>query len=240
MNDKESTTPAGTAGPVDPFNPDDCRSPAIMTGGSIPAGEKADVKLLVFDMGHVFVDFDWEVVCKGFYDRSGHSRDDFRGVLAYIGSLGYERGQIGTDAFLDELNKKLGITLSLDEFKALWNATFVENAEMAALLQSLKARYPLYLLSNTNEVHYRHLQDSFDVARHFNELILSYEVGCSKPDPEIYQIVIERSGLLPGQCVFIDDLARNVDAARAIGMHAIQFVGIDDLRARLADLGVSV
>lgn len=239
---------AAPAASIDPFDPESFKAPDIMTAeaapaadsaGSAPAGEKVpEVKLLVFDMGHVFVDFEWEEVCKGFYTRSGHTRDEFRQVLSYVGGLGYERGKISTENFLTELNSKLGITLTLEEFTTLWNATFRENAEMAALLSDLSLKYPLYLLSNTNEIHYRHLQDSFNVARHFKELILSYQVGLAKPDKGIYEIVLERSGLPADNCVFVDDLSPNIQAAQSVGMHTIQFKGIEDLKQQLADLGV--
>lgn len=231
----------------DPFDPNSLRAPGIMgadgqaassaVSGSSPGKE---VKLIVFDMGHVFVDFDWEEVCRGFMAKSGRSRDEFRGVLAHVGSLGYERGLISTPDFLKELNQQLGTSLTLDEFKTLWNATFHENPAMAALLQSLKARLPLYLLSNTNEVHYEHLQSSYNVARHFQELILSFQVGCSKPDLRIYREVLTRSSLPAENCLFIDDLEHNIKAAQAVGMQAIKFTGIDDLKAGLASLGITV
>jgi len=242
MEESNQEEKTGAQAPVDPFNPDSFKTPDIMTAGQPAASPApvAEVKLIVFDMGHVFVDFEWEEVCRGFYALSGHTRDEFRSVLHYVGGLGYERGEITTEDFLKELNARLGTTLSVDEFKVLWNATFRENPEMAALLQALKASYPLYLLSNTNEVHYRHLQDTYGVARHFQELILSYEVGHAKPDAAIYQVVLERSGLAAANCVFVDDLPGNVAAARALGMHGIQFTGIEALKSELQALGVKV
>jgi putative hydrolase of the HAD superfamily len=228
-----STGPPG----VDPFDPNSYKAPAIMTGGTAPVVN--EVKLLVFDMGHVFVDFVWEEVCNGFCTRSGKTRDEFRKVLTHVGGLGYETGTISTADFLSELNKQLGSDISLDEFKVLWNHGFQENVEMAALLQALGQTLPLYLLSNTNEVHYRHLQDTYNVARHFKELILSYEVGYSKPDARIYHEVLRRSGVPAQHCLFVDDLPHNVQAAQTVGMQAIQFIGIDDLKQRLNALGIT-
>jgi putative hydrolase of the HAD superfamily len=252
MNDT-ANKPAEAAQPaasIDPFDPDSFKTPDIMTAEAAPAADSADsapagekvpeVKLLVFDMGHVFVDFEWEEVCKGFYTRSGHTRDEFKKVLSDVAKLGYERGTISTENFLTELNSKLGLTLTVEEFTTLWNATFRENPEMAQLLQDLSLKYPLYLLSNTNEIHYRHLQDSFNVARHFKELILSYQVGMAKPDRGIYEIVLERSGLPAEHCLFVDDLPPNIQAAQSVGMRAIQFKGIEDLKQQLAALGVTV
>ena len=196
------------------------------------------MKLLVFDMGHVFVRFDWAAVCQGFCDRLNCSRERFREVLAFAASLGYESGKVNTEVFLRQMNGKLGSNLMADEFTELWNSTFEEDPEMAALLSQLSNRFPLYLLSNTNENHYDFLQGRFNVARHFRELILSYKVGLVKPDERIYKIVLERSGVAANECLFVDDLETNVLAARAVGMQAIQFIGIDDLRKRLSDRGL--
>jgi putative hydrolase of the HAD superfamily len=196
------------------------------------------VKLLVFDMGHVFVRFDWEKVCQGFCDRARVSRERFKTVLSEVAKLGYESGGCDTEYFLRRMNELLGSDISMEEFTALWNASFEEDPEMAELLQQLKESYPIYLLSNTNENHYAYLQGRYNVARHFAHLILSYEVGLAKPDTRIYQLVLERSGYAPSEIVFVDDLIPNVEAAAKVGLRTIQFVGIDDLKHRLADMGV--
>lgn len=211
----------------------DIMSASDKTGGS-------EVKLLVFDMGHVFVDFDWEAVCQGFCAKANRSREEFAHVLSYIGSLGYEQGKISTADFLNELNRKLSASITLEEFTVLWNHTFVENQEMATLLTTLRKQRPLYLLSNTNENHYGFLQSTYDVARHFDGLVLSYEVGYAKPDRKIYEEVLARSGFAASECLFIDDLEPNVKAAEAVGMRAIRFVSVDDLKQRLSSLGFTV
>jgi putative hydrolase of the HAD superfamily len=251
----EGGTTAGQAGNLptcaDPFDPKSYQSPDIIGSGASPtsltqgvvSGTPAGpaVKLIAFDMGHVFVDFDWDEVCKGFMARAnGLTRDDMRQIMAYLGNLGYERGTIGTVDFLRELNQKLGITLTLDEFRQVWNSTFHENPEMAKLLQSLKEKLPLYLLSNTNEEHYSFLQSTFDVARHFQELILSYQVGASKPEARIYQEVLDRSGLPAENILFVDDLEPNVRAARSLGIQSIQFTGIENLKRELKVLGIEI
>lgn len=234
-----ASSQSGGATIIDPFDPDSFKEPAIMASGTTaPAQEKPEVELLVFDMGHVFVDFDWSQVCQGFCDRAGMTREQFKEVLAFVGALGYEDGRVMTEGFVKALNEKLSLTLSIAEFDELWNFGFHENVEMAALLTELGKRYPLYLLSNTNESHYGFLSSKFKVDRHFKELILSHKVGFTKPDPRIYQEVLKRSGIAAHKCLFVDDLERNVAAAAELGMHTIRFVGIDDLKQRLSALGI--
>ncbi|MBX9689862.1 MAG: HAD family phosphatase [Candidatus Obscuribacterales bacterium] len=214
------------------------QSPAIMTASNAEGANS--LKLLVFDMGHVFVDFDWEEVCAGFCRVSSKSREELARALNHCSKLGYESGKIDTAGFLAELNQWLGIELSLDEFRKLWVASFHENEEMAELLGTLKEQRPLYLLSNTNEVHYDHLQEQFDVARHFDELILSYKVGSAKPEHPIYHEVLKRSGLSAEHCLFVDDLEANIKAAQEVGLQTIHFKGAADLKERLSELGFKV
>src|SRR5262249_11759958 len=127
-----------------------------------------------------------------------------------------------------------------EEFTGLFTHTFRENEDMAALLQSLKTQVPLYLLSNTNEVHYEWLQENYDVARHFEELILSYKVGCCKPDRSIYEHVLQLSRLSAEDCLFVDDLQANIDAALKVGMKAIRFSGVEPLKGDLRSYGLQV
>lgn len=204
------------------------------------ANEEFTMKLVVFDMGHVFIKFSWEAVCDGFANRAGIPRDAFRQNLKYLGGLGYEKGKISTEAFLNEMNALLKIELNLTEFTQLWNATFEEDTEMRVLMDHLAQQWPLYLLSNTNENHFSYLQARYNVARPFKELILSYEVGYSKPEAEIYAEVFRRSGFAPDDCLLIDDLVPNIEAAQRIGMKAILYKGIEDLQMQLPKFGVTV
>lgn len=197
-----------------------------------------EIKLFAFDMGHVIIDFEWQTVCEGFCKRANFNAEDFAPILKHLGSLGYETGRIGTAGFLKEINRVLDSDIDEIEFTSLWNATFRENHEMFDLLKQLKASHKLYLLSNTNESHYGYIQQQFDIASHFEELILSYQVGCAKPDAAIYQEVLKRSGITPGSCLFIDDLAENVRAAQSAGMQAIAFTSPDALKQELRKRGV--
>ena len=79
------------------------------------------------------------------------------------------------------------------------------------------------------------------IHRLFDDIVCSAEVGMAKPEPAIYVLAAERLGLEPRECVFVDDLDTNVEAARQVGMQAVLFSKDkgDDLRAQLATLGVA-
>jgi glucose-1-phosphatase len=197
------------------------------------------MKLVVFDMGNVFIDFSWETVSAEFCKLTGLSEKTFRTAITHALFAKYERGKISTKDFIQELNTLFNTELTVDQFTACWNASFAEDPEMATLLANISKQVPLYLLSNTNENHFQFLEYSYKVSRHFQELILSHEVGFAKPEPEIYHEILKRSGLQPYECLFIDDLSDNIEAARSLGINTIHFRGIDDLKKRLPQFGVT-
>jgi glucose-1-phosphatase len=203
------------------------------------------IELLVFDMGHVFVDFDWAEVCRGFCSRAAISSEQFKPILKHIGSLGYENGHISTTKLLHAINEQMAIhsreaPISEAEFHALWNATFEENPHMAALLQKLKNKYRVFLLSNTNESHWQFLDNKYAVSRHFEELVLSYEVGHSKPQPQIYQEVLKRAGVTAEKALFIDDLEANILAGAELGMNVIHFKNQPQLEDELRHFNIDL
>jgi putative hydrolase of the HAD superfamily len=96
-------------------------------------------------------------------------------------------------------------------------------------------------LSNTNELHAVHFRRQFaDTLAHFDVLVLSHEVGIRKPCAEIYAHCQNLAGSEPRQCLFIDDLPANIEAARACGWHGIVYHRGLDLRRELHKLGIEL
>src|ERR1700730_17656747 len=104
------------------------------------------------------------------------------------------------------------------------------------LAQLLVPCTPLDLLSNFSAETYPLACQRFDFLRLFRGIIVSGEVKAIKPDPRIYEILIDRHRLDPRRAVFIDDVPENVDAARRFGIYGIQFIDPAALRAELAGL----
>ena len=105
------------------------------------------------------------------------------------------------------------------QFDAAYSDMFTPNPDVCPLPALLKPRYRLLLLSNTNELHARQFLRQFaDVLAPFDALVLSHEVGVRKPDPRIYEHCRRLAGRPAEECLFIDDLPSNVEAAgRAAG-----------------------
>ncbi len=201
---------------------------------------------LIFDFGNVFAFFDYTRACESLGARMGLTGAGFlehvrqRGFMPLLQS--YERGAIGSAAFSRSFSELAQLEIPHDEFAVAWSDIFWLNEPVAALVRSLKDRgYTLVLGSNTNDLHASHFRRQFaEALTAFDHLILSYEVGHSKPATEFYLACANAAGAAAGDCVFIDDMPENVKGANDAGMTGIQFRDVPTLVADLLTLNVEV
>lgn len=197
-------------------------------------------RALLFDMGNVLIPFD---IHRGYGELARHSGLPPEEVAVRIRESGlynrYESGQVETEEFLELFSRLLGLNLSLEEFREVWNAIFLpETATSEQLIVQLKQRYRLVLLSNTNELHYGWLRERYSILNHFDDYTLSYEEKAMKPEERIYRAAVEKAGCTPAECFFTDDIERYVEAARSFGIDAETFTGEANLRQHLTVRGI--
>ena len=192
----------------------------------------------VFDLGDVlvFVHEEW------FFDKlESACRDGTRAqevFFHHFDRLGVNRG--GEFAALHPLLvAEVGLRMTPEEFRLAWQDMFAPNQPMIEFVASLPR--PRYLLSNTSEPHVSWLRETCPQALDvFDRCVLSYEVGLVKPDPAIYRVVESVSGRPPREHVFFDDRLDNVEAAKAAGWQAHQFLGVEQCAAQLRGHGLQV
>ena len=108
------------------------------------------------------------------------------------------------------------------------------DAALTAWLSALRAAgVKTALLSNMPREQWNGLAPRFAWLEHCDQLTLSFELGAAKPDERMYRHCLAGLGVEPHEAVFVDDRAENVAAARTLGMHAVQYAGVDDLRIQL-------
>ncbi len=188
----------------------------------------------VFDLGNVLLFVNEDLFFRRLRARCPADIDLEGAFVDY-----YDRARIdrGGDfaAVYRALVKDIGLQMDFDEFTLAWNDIFTPNPPMLEVVRN--SPRPRYLLSNTNEPHVTWIGERYpNICPLFDGCVLSYEVGVRKPDPAIYRRVESLSGASPEQHVFVDDVPRFVEGARAVGWHAIHFRGVDDCLARLAAL----
>ncbi len=146
-------------------------------------------------------------------------------------------GQISEVEFWNRNLTPFGITDPAEQ-AAFTLRTFASKevtAEMRALLDELRGRTRLAIISNASDILEETLQERFGIDHYFELVINSARVGVAKPEEEIFQIALDRLALRPEQTVFTDDQQHNVDAAAALGIHAHRFTSVAAFRAYLVD-----
>ena len=198
-----------------------------------------EIKAVIFDLGNVLVNYDVKRAARRFSEAGGISQ--FRIWAHFFLSRfeqAYTRGEISTMEFYRAASRVFKKPIPYETFKHYWNDIFWENPGMGRLLCRLKRRYPLYLISNTNDLHFSYIKKHFRILRHFKKRFPSHEVGARKPDLKIYRRVLKKIGLRPEETVFIDDMKKFIAGARRAGMNTIRFKNRKQLIQDLRKLGV--
>ena len=200
------------------------------------------IRVVIFDMGKVLVWFDNKTFLRKLAEHGGLEVEKVREIAHANLDLirAFDRGEILPAAFQQRVCAALGLEIDTELFFEYYEDIFTANVPVLELVRRLKvAGYQLVLLSNTDVVRYAFIQRRFPQTQVFDAYVLSYEVGMLKPEPGIYLEASRRAGAKPADCVFIDDLAENVEAARAAGMHALHYTPETDLAAELRELGLA-
>jgi glucose-1-phosphatase len=196
---------------------------------------------LLFDLGRVVLDIDFSQAIAIWAAHAGRAPAEI--VARFVRDEAYrqhEMGQISDADYFATLRAALGIAISDDQFLEGWNAIFVgEMPGIAELLSRAASHLPLYVFSNTNRPHVAHFSKSYaDLLGHFQKLYLSSTIGLRKPDKAAFDHVVNAIGVPASRILFFDDLAENIEGARACGLQAIHVKSSADVAGALTALGI--
>ena len=179
------------------------------------------IKTIIFDFGNVFINLDINGALQYALDK--FKIDNLSDEMTAFNSL-YEQGLISTDEFLEFYSENFP-KLSKEELIDVWNFMLKDFPEhRLEFLKQLKStsKYKLILLSNTNELHInwiiKHIPFYNDFKNCFGAFYLSHEINLVKPNPNIYEFVLNQNTLVANECLFIDDNKDNIDAAKSLGI----------------------
>ena len=197
------------------------------------------IKTILFDLGNVIIPFDVKLAYARMSERCGCPAEEVAARVRATGLVApFEKGEIEAEPFVRELSSALKVDITHQEFCDWWNGVFLPDPLVPeALLEDLRSRHRLLALSNTNSIHFAMLKEAYPLLRHFDGYVLSYEVGAAKPEAKIFREAIAKAQCSPEECFFTDDLIVNVEAARAHGMDAVQFLSAEQLKRELRARG---
>lgn len=185
---------------------------------------------IIFDFGGVIFDIDFSRTNKAFtqlgvqHFEQMYSQKQANPLFQLL-----EEGKINEQEFYSNFRKEAAIQLSDEQIKNAWNALLVSFRKQALhTLKALRAKYKVFLLSNTNYIHHQHFnkifneeigEDSLD--SYFDKAYYSQSIGYRKPDKEAYEYVLKENNLNPSETLFIDDSIQNIEGAKAVGLKTI-------------------
>ncbi|MFV0391412.1 MAG: HAD family hydrolase [Paludibacteraceae bacterium] len=187
------------------------------------------ITTLIFDLGGVLVNLDWERCVKNFNEIGVSGMENLISTTLQRGFiLDYETGKISTDEFRTELRKYASRDVTDDEIDAAWTSLLDDiPEEKLQLLLDLKKKYRILMLSNTNELSFSYCEDHFfnadgmTIHDFFDKCYLSYKMHMHKPEPDIFKALLVDSGLKAEECLFLDDGIHNIKTAIQIGIQGM-------------------
>jgi glucose-1-phosphatase len=190
-----------------------------------------NIKNIIFDLGGVILNLEPEGAVLAFSKACGLPKKELVEIIQQNRQLfiDYETGRIDSSKFRTEIARIIRHEMSEEDFDCAWNSILFEvPEERAKLLEQLKMKYRLFLLSNTNDIHARKIDELLALSPctsglmgYFEKVYFSHQLRKRKPEPEIYLHVLEENDLVPSETLFIDDTAINTDGAKLTGMHVL-------------------
>ncbi len=183
------------------------------------------MKTFLFDIGNVLANFDFQRLLEIYAEQSGRpvGPQTERDEQMYDR---VEKGLLSEPDYVAYLNEAKGLNWEVRHLAETWQQIFTLNTTGRGLLeQAIESDAQVYTLSNIARYHVEALEANWSgFFEGFTGLFMSYEMGVRKPDPRIYEMVLETLGVDGADCFFIDDLPQNVAAAQAAGIAAYVFV----------------
>ena len=195
----------------------------------IPELKNTKIEAIIFDLGAVILNIDYHLAVK-YFSTLGLNNFDNLFAKANQSQLfnDFEKGLISSAQFRDGLRDAAQIQLSDTAIDNAWNSMLLDlPLARFELLLKLKNDYPLYLLSNTNQIHIAAFTKYFDGLLGVNQFESAFEkvyyssvIHLRKPDAEIFEFVLNQNNLNPATTLFIDDSPQHIKGALNCGLLA--------------------
>ena len=200
-------------------------------------------KFVLFDIGGVLVDWHMSWITSEISKRFDIKEDLI--ILAfdkYLPKL--DSGKINESNFWQNIATDTESDLLKNNNESLWDTYFRKNAipkpDVKKLSIDLKNNgFTIGIISNIEKVTHG-VVDDWDMLSHFEHKFMSYQIGFSKPDPRIYEYVIDKLPYSPDELLFIDDKPSNVESAKNCGIESIHFTNFDNLQSSLEQFEVAI
>lgn len=197
-----------------------------------------NIKNVVFDLGGVLLNLDLQRTIDAFKEAGFEDVEKQIRAFNHQGIFQqFEAGGITAEEFRNAIRENIQAPLTDEEIDDYWSRMLLDiPCEKLKLILELREKYMVYLLSNTNPIHWNHVckqafdYHSFRVEDYFEETYLSYEMHDAKPNKSIFEKMLSEANILPEETLFIDDSEANCQAAASLGIQVHHYRIGDDLK----------
>lgn len=204
------------------------------------------IKNIIFDLGGVVLDIDENIVYQEL-EKLGINTTELAQSKEFFEIMSkFDTGIYTAPTFRKKTKALLGLEKMTDQkFDSIWNAMLLDiPRERIEAIEKIKKHYKIFLMSNSNEIHYdlyvRDLQLRFgynEFDELFNKSYFSFAEHLEKPNPRFFELILDHEHLLPEETLFIDDTAVNINVAKSLGIRTYH-IGRDELVRNLFENGV--
>jgi len=200
------------------------------------------IKIVIFDLGRVLIEVDVDRCLNRFAETFHVSVSEILGNHDNRAHADFMIGKIGGDEFHHLTCQRFGQQVELETLRAMWLTMLGQPKRdvIAVPAPLVTQKIPVALLSNVDPWHFQYCEEVIPEIRRIEKKYLSYLINLKKPDLEIFNYVVADLKVPAEQCVFVDDLLENVEAANKIGMGTIHFRDGEQLIHELQQYGFRV
>lgn len=198
------------------------------------------IETVVFDIGGVLIDWDPRYLYRKVFGDEAAMGDFLATIATKEWHIEQDRGRTMAEATALLISHHPEHAAEIRAYYDRWDEMFGGPIEgtVAILRELSEGDLPLYALTNWSAETFPVARENYDFLGLFDEIVVSGEERLIKPDKDIYNVLVQRTGLDPATTVFIDDSLPNVTSAKELGFTALAFQNSDQLREDLVGLGL--
>ncbi len=207
---------------------------------------KSQIKNILFDLGGVLLNIDYKLTEDSFISLGMQDFDEHYSQAAQSGLFDdFETGKISSTDFLNILARKFSSDITSAQMRDAWNAMLLDfPSNRLMLLDTLKDDFNLFMLSNTNEIHFEAFNEIFSryydgsITEYFEKVYYSHQIGMRKPDANVFQHILDDQQIKSEETLFIDDSEQHIKGALKLGIQAVWLEPGKDVIQLLKSIGI--
>jgi epoxide hydrolase-like predicted phosphatase len=198
-------------------------------------------KAIIFDLGGVVINVTMDKIFDYWAKETGYNANYIKQIFESEDIFHrFERGEISPTDYKENISRNFGLEINEDKFYNVWNDIFHDlDPRIEDLLDNLKSKFRLVVLTNTNEIHGNKWKNKYQsILKYFEKIFCSYEIHSRKPEKKAYKIVINYLNMEPKFILFLDDRIKNIKVASFLGLKGILVKSTEQMINSLNKLGL--